>query len=86
MIKFLAITILGLTLGVSNSSFAMNFVDTNTKTAESQEVSTEISGGKVETSPMSFYFDPAQKATGGRQTVKTVNNDEPTLLVFGVSL
>ena len=86
MNKLLAITVLGLALNISSSSFAMNFVDTNANTKESQQVSTDIVSGKVETSSMSFYFDPAQKPAGRKQKVKTTKYDETTLLVFGVRL
>ena len=86
MKKLIVSTVLGLAIGLSNSSFAVNIVDTEQRTKESQELSTEISGGKVETSPMSFYFDPVKTRTGRSHTAKAAQIEEPTLLVFGVSL
>lgn len=86
MKKLVAITALGIALGFSNSSFAVNFVDVDTKSPSSQEVTTEITGGEVETNSMSFYLSPVKKGTGREQTAKAADNDEPTLLVFGVSL
>ena len=82
MKKLAAITVLGLALGFSNSSFAVNFV----ATPETQETGTEITGGKIGTSPMSFYVDPVQKGSGRRQTAKAADNEELTLFVFGVRL
>lgn len=82
MKKLAAITVLGLALGFSSSSFAVNIV----AAPDTREVATEITGGKIETSPMSFYFEPVQKGTGRRQTAKAADYDEPTLFVFGVRL
>ncbi len=86
MKKLVAITALGLAFGLSNSSFASDYMSIYTNSPASQDTTTEITGGEVETSPMSFYLSPVKKGTGRDQTAKAADNDEPTLLVFGVSL
>ncbi len=86
MKKLVAITALGLALGFSNSSFASDYMGIYLSSPTAQDITTEISGGEVETNPMSFYLSPVKKGTGRDQTAKAADNDEPTLLVFGVSL
>lgn len=85
MKKLVAIATLGLALGFSSSSFASDYMSIYTNSPTAQEITTDITGGEVETNPMSFYLSPVKKGTGREQTAKA-DNDEPTLLVFGVSL
>ena len=86
MKNLMAITVLGLSLGFSALSFASDYTDLYTNGPAVHEVKSQTKGGKVETSPMSFYISPV-KAHINNDTLRTtevIESDENSLMVFGV--
>ena len=85
MKKLAAITILGLVLGLSSSSFAADHMSLYTQDSTGQEVKSELNGGDIETNPMSFYVNPAIHETDS-DLITEAHNDENGLLVFGIRI
>jgi hypothetical protein len=85
MKKLAAITILGLVLGLSSSSFAADHMSLYTQDSTGQEVKSELNGGDIETNPMSFYVNPAINETDS-DLITEAHNDENGLLVFGIRI
>jgi len=86
MKKLIAITVLELSLDFSALSFASNYMDLYINSPAVHEVKSQTKGGKVETSPMSFYISPV-KAHINNDTLRTtevIESDENSLMVFGV--
>jgi hypothetical protein len=86
MKKLAAITALGLVLGFSNSSFASECMGLYTSSPSLQEATSEVRGGVVETSPMSFYLNPVSPETDSDIRTEAGDNDENALLVFGIRI
>ena len=85
MKKLAAITILGLVLGLSSSSFAADHMSLYTQDSTGQEVKSELNGGDLETNPLSFYVNPAINETDS-DLITEAHNDENGLLVFGIRI
>lgn len=86
MKKLTVITILGLVLGFSNSSFASNYMGLYINGSTVEEVKSEVRGGEIETNPMSFYVSPVINKTDSDIITETAQNDENALLVFGIRI
>lgn len=87
MKKLIAVTAIGFTLGFSALSFASDHMDMYVNGPAVKEVSGSANGGRVETSPMSFYLgDHNVHFTETLRTAKEAGNDENTLLVFSVRI
>ncbi len=85
MKKLAAITVLGLGIGFSSSSFAADHMSLYTQCSTGQEVTSELHGGEIETSPMSFYIDPVINDTDS-DLITEAHNDDNGLLVFGIRI
>ena len=85
MKKLAAITALGLVIGFSSSSFAADHMSLYTQGSSGQEVTSELHGGEIETSPMSFYIDPVINETDS-DLITEAHNDDNGLLVFGIRI
>jgi hypothetical protein len=85
MKKLAAITVLGLVIGFSSSSFAADHMSLYTQGSTGQEVTSELHGGEIETSPMSFYVNPVINETDS-DLITEAHNDDNVLLVFGIRI
>jgi len=85
MKKLAAITVLGLVLGFSSSSFAADHMSLYTQDSTGQEVTSELNGGDIETNPMSLYVNPVINETDS-DLITEAHNDENGLLVFGIRI
>ena len=85
MKKLAAITVLGLVIGFSSSSFAEDHMSLYTQDSTGQEVTSELHGGEIETSPMSFYVDPVINDTNS-DLITEAHNDESGFMVFGIRI
>ncbi len=85
MKKLAAITVLGLVIGFSSSSFAADHMSLYTQSSTGQEVTSELHSGEIETSPMSFYVNPIINEIGSDLITKAYN-DDIGLLVFGIRI
>ena len=87
MKKLIAVTVLGLSLGISTLSFASDHMDLYVNGPSVKEVSSKAKGGDIETSPMSFYLGGHNvQNTETLRTAEEEGSDENTLLVFGVRI
>ncbi len=87
MKKLIAVTVVGFTLGFSALSFASDHMDLYINGPTVKEVTGSAKGGKVETSPMSFYLsDHNVGKTETLRMTEEAGSDENTLLVFGVRI
>jgi hypothetical protein len=86
MKKLIAVTVLGLSLGFSTLSSALDYMDLYTSGPAVNEVKGETKGGEIETSPMSFYLSPVKGHDDETLTTVEETGDENTLLVFGVRI
>lgn len=86
MTKLAIITILGLGLGFSNTSFATDYMDLYTNDPTVVEGATGVEGGEIETSPMSFYLNPVINETDSHIRTDATQDDENTLYVFGIRI
>lgn len=85
MKKLAAITAVGLVLGFSNASFASDYMSLYTQDSLSHEVSGDLKGGEIETTPMSFYVNPVINETDS-DLIMEAHNDENGILVFGIRI
>jgi hypothetical protein len=83
MKRLIATTTLGLILGFSSISFAIDYMNLYTKPTAKSEVKNEVKGGDVETDFTSFYISPHP---GNKTNSLTISQrpDDQSLYVFGV--
>jgi len=86
MKKLAAITVLGLVLGFSNSSYASDYMGLYTNDSTVEEVTSEVKGGEIEINCMSFYLNPVSPETDSDIRTEAGENDENALLVFGIRI
>lgn len=86
MKKLAIITMLGIGLGFSNASFATDYMDLYTNDLTVVEGSTDVEGGEIETSPMSFYLNPFINETDSDIRTDAAQDDKNTLYVFGIRI
>ena len=87
MKKLIAVTALGLTLGLSTFSNASERMDLYTNGQSVNKVKGDTKGGEIETSPMSFYLGNHNgRISETLRTVEAGEDEENTLLVLGVRI
>lgn len=86
MTKLAIITMLGIGLGFSNASFATDYMDLYTNDPTVVEGTTDVEGGEIETSPMSFYLNPVRNETDSDIRTDATQDDENTISVFGIRI
>ena len=87
MKNLIAVSVVMFTLGFSTLSFASDHMDLYIKVPAVIEVSGNVKGGEVQTSPMSFYLgDHNVHVTETLRIAENGVSDEKTLLVFGVRI
>ena len=86
MKRLVAITALGVALGLSSTSYATDFMSLYTKPVAKTETRTEIKGPYVEKDHMSFYLNPTEENANTSIRVEGETNDDTTYIVFGVRI
>jgi len=86
MTRLAIITILGVGLGFANASLAADYMDLYTNDPTAVESTTDVNGGEIETSPMSFYLNSVINETDGDIRTDATTDDENKLSVFGIRI
>ena len=86
MKKLVAITVLGVALSLSSTSYATDFMSQYTKPVAKTEVRTEIKGADVEGDHMSLYLNSKGENTSISIRAERETNDDTTYTVFGVQI